>query len=148
MKNLFCNHTPTEEDIKEVANELGLLQNVHLLACDINDVKVILDGATNYILVEGMGNGSGRLSNALEDAVIQCCRTAKSYKLFSANKLLLHIEYNSDKPLLVEELEEVHTFMDMFEKEIHLITDMAVDNENANGDTIIVRILASNLMFK
>ena len=72
MKNLFCNHTPIEENIKEVANELGLLHNVHLLACDINDVKVILNGATNYILVEGMGNGSGRLSNELEDAVIQC----------------------------------------------------------------------------
>lgn len=42
MKNLFCSHTPSEENIKEVANELGLFQNVHLLACDINDVKVIL----------------------------------------------------------------------------------------------------------
>ena len=50
MKNLFCSHTPSEENIKEVANELGLFQNVHLLACDINDVKVILNGATNYIL--------------------------------------------------------------------------------------------------
>ena len=81
MKNLFCSHTPSEENIKEVANELGLFQNVHLLACDINDVKVILNGATNYILVEGMGNGSGRLSNALEDAVIQCCGIAKAYIL-------------------------------------------------------------------
>ena len=52
MKNLLCNHTPIEENRKEVANELGLLHNVHLLACDINDVKVILNGATNYILVE------------------------------------------------------------------------------------------------
>ena len=43
MKNLFCSHTPSEENIKEVANELGLFQNVHLLACDINDVKVILN---------------------------------------------------------------------------------------------------------
>ena len=115
MKNLFCSHTPSEENIKEVANELGLFQNVHLLACDINDVKVILNGATNYILVEGMGNGSGRLSNALEDAVIQCCGIAKGYNLFSADKLLLHIECNSVKPLLAEELEDVHTFMDMFE---------------------------------
>ena len=131
MKNLFCSHTPSEENIKEVANELGLFQNVHLLACDINDVKVILNGATNYILVEGMGNGSGRLSNALEDAVIQCCGIAKGYNLFSADKLLLHIECN--------------TFMDMFEKEIHLITDMVVDNENLKGDTLIVRLLATNL---
>ena len=145
MKNLFCSHTPSEENIKEVANELGLFQNVHLLACDINDVKVILNGATNYILVEGMGNGSGRLSNALEDAVMQCCGIAKGYNLFSADKLLLHIECNSVKPLLAEELEDVHTFMDMFEKEIHLITDMVVDNENLKGDTLIVRLLATNL---
>lgn len=148
MKNQFCNHTPIGENIKEVTNELGLLQNVHFLACDINNVKVILNGATNYILVEGMGNGSGRLSNAIEDAVMQCCRTAKAYKLFSADKLLLHIEYNSDKPLLVEELEEVHTFMDMFEKEVHLITDMAVDNETVKDDAVIVRILATNLALK
>ena len=70
MKNLFCSHTPSEEDIKEVANELGLFRNYHLTACDFGDVKFILNGATNYILVEGMGNGSRRLSNALEDAVM------------------------------------------------------------------------------
>ena len=52
---------------------------------------------------------------------------------------------NSVKPLLAEELEDVHTFMDMFEKEIHLITDMVVDNENLKGDTLIVRLLATNL---
>lgn len=144
MKNLFCNHTPSEEDIKEAANVLGLFRNLHLLACDINDVKVILNGATNYILVEGIGNGSGRLSNAIEDAVIRCCGIAKAYNLFSADKLLLHLEYNSGKPLWVEELEEVHTFMDMFEKDIHFITDMAIDNEKMKGDTIVVRILATN----
>jgi len=38
--------------------------------------------------------------------------------------------------------------MDMFEKEVHLITDMVVDNENVKGDTIIVRILATNLALK
>ena len=148
MNNQFCNHTPTEEDIKEVANKLGVLRNVHLLACDINDVKVILNGATIYALVEGRGNGSGRLSNALSDSVIKCCGIAKGVNLFSADKLLLHIEYNSEKPLLAEELEDVHTFMDMFEKEVHLITDMVVDNENAKDDTVIVRILATNLALK
>lgn len=49
---------------------------------------------------------------------------------------------------MAEELEDVHTFMDMFEKEVHLITDMVVDNENVKGDTIIVRILATNLALK
>ena len=64
MKNHFYHHAPTEEDIKEVADELGLFRNVHhLLACDINDVKVIMSGAANFILVEGIGNGSERLSN-------------------------------------------------------------------------------------
>ena len=93
MKNHFYHHAPTEEDIKEVADELGLFRNVyHLLACDINDVKVIMSGAANFILVEGIGNGSGHLSNALKDAVIQCCGIAKAYNLFSADKLLLRIE--------------------------------------------------------
>lgn len=151
MKNHFYHHTPTEEDIKEVADELGLFRNAHhLLACDINDVKVMMSSAANFILVEGIGNGSGsgRLSNAIEDAVIRCCGTAKPYNLFSADKLLLHIEYNSEKPLFVEELAEVNTFVDMFEKEIHLVTGMAIDNENVKGDTIIVRILATNLTLK
>ena len=53
MKNLFCSHTPSEEDIKEVANELVLFRNIHLTACDFGDVEFILNGATNYILVEG-----------------------------------------------------------------------------------------------
>ena len=63
---------------------------------------------------------------------------------------------NSSKTSVILEIKYMNTsstksmmnIMDMFEKEIHLITDMAVDNENANGDTIIVRILASNLIFK
>lgn len=148
MKNQFCNHTPIGENIKEVTNELGLLQNVHLLACDINDVKVILNGATNNMLVESLGNGSGRLSKALKDAVTHCCKIAKGYDSFSANKLLLQVKYNSDKPLLVEELEEVHAFMDMFEKEVHLITNMAVDNETVKDDAVIVRFLATNLALK
>lgn len=149
MKNHFYHHAPTEEDIKEVADGLGLFRNIHhLLACDINDVKVIMSGAVNFILIEGIGNGSGRLSNAIEDAVIRCCGIAKPYNLFSAEKLLLHIEYNSEKPLLVEELAEVNTFVDMFEKDVHLITDMAIDNENVKGDTIIVRILGTNLAIK
>lgn len=108
----------------------------------------MMSSAANFILVEGIGNGSGRLSNAIEDAVIRCCGTAKPYNLFSGDKLLLHIEYNSEEPLLVNELEEVHTFMDMLEKEVHLITDMAIDNENVKGDTISVRILATNLALK
>ena len=146
MKNHFYHHAPTEEDIKKVADELGLFRNGHhLLACDINNVKVMMRSVANFILVEGIGNGSG---NAIEDAVIRCCGTAKPYTLFSADKLLLHIEYNSEKPLLVEELAEVNTFVDMFEKEVLLITDMAIDNENVKGDTIIVRILATNLAIK
>ena len=56
-----------------------------------------MSGAANFILVEGIGNGSGRLFNAIEDAVIRCCGIAKPYNLFSAEKLLLHIEYNSEK---------------------------------------------------
>lgn len=145
MKSLFCSHTPSEEDIKEVANELGIFRNVHLTACDFYDVNFILNGTTNYILVEGMGNGSRRLSNALEDAVIRCCEIAKAYNLFSADKLLLHIECKSEKPLLVEEIENVNTFMDMFEKAVRHTIDMVVDNENAKDDTVIVRILATNL---
>ncbi len=149
MKSHFYHHAPTEEDIKEVADELGIFPNGHhLLACDINDVKVMMSSAANFILVEGIGNGSGRLSNAIEDAVIRCCGTAKPYTLFSADKLLLQIEYNSEKPLLVEELAEVNTFVDMFEKEVLLIIDIAIDNENVKGDTIIVRILATNLAIK
>lgn len=149
MKNHFYHHVPTEEDIKEVADELGLFRNGHhLLACDINNVKVMMRSAANFILVEGIGNDSGRLSNAIEDTEIRCCGTAKPYTLFSTDKLLLHIEYNSEKPLLVDELAEVNTFVDMFEKEVLLITDMAIDNENVKGETIIVRILATNLAIK
>lgn len=56
MKNHFYHHAPTEEDIKEVADEVGLFRNGHhLLACDINDVKVMMRSAANFILVEGIG---------------------------------------------------------------------------------------------
>ena len=91
-----------------------------------------------------MGNGSRRLSNALEDAVIRCCEIAKAYNLFSADKLLLHIECKSEKPLLVEEIENVNTFMAMFEKAVRHTIDMVVDND-VKDDTVIVRILATNL---
>ena len=85
-------------------------------------------------------------ANSVMRGRLDARRTLKSLVAdLRADKLLLHIECNSVKPLLAEELEDVHTFMDMFEKEIHLITDMVVDNENLKGDTLIVRLLATNL---
>lgn len=148
MRTLFCNHTPTEDSIKEMAHDLGVFWNVDVLACDMNDVKAIMTDASNYVCVEGVGVGARRLPNALEDAVARCSEVAWAYHLFSAHHVLLRVEYNDEKPLLMEEQTRLHAFLSKFGDEAHLIVSLMADNEGVREDRLCVRILAADLALK
>ena len=74
MKNSFF-EKPTEDNIKETG-ELFCFRDA-VIALDGNDVKDVMTGADNAIVLTGRATGSNRLADAIEDAVLHTCSWQK-----------------------------------------------------------------------
>ncbi len=145
MLNRFYNRKVTENDVQEAADALAVSCGTPVVSCNINIVRAVMTCADNYVIAKGTGIGSRRFAKALEDVVKQCAEIAKRYNLFGADNVLLHIETSSEKPLLMEELAELSAFSKKFETDVYPIIGVAVDDENVEGDAVVVRLLATNL---
>ena len=83
----------------------------------------------------------------IEDAIIKICTVAKGFDLFSANKIFVHLSYNEKEPILSADLLELSQFADMFQADTSVMWGLSCDN-NITGDTVIARLIASNLKLK
>ena len=111
MKNRFIEN-PTEGDIMEIGEEFLLRDAVVVI--DSSDIKEIMDGAENAIILSGKATGRNRCTDAIEDAVLHTCSLADGYDLFSAEKGLLYVISPKQVPLLISESEAINTFFEMF----------------------------------
>lgn len=118
-----------------------------LISFDIADISAIAKDASNVVLLEGYANGSCRISDSIEDAIIKICTIAKGFDLFSANKIFVHLSYNEKEPILSADLLELSQFVDMFQADTSVMWGLSCDN-NITGDTVIARLIASNLKLK
>ena len=109
-----------------ISNNAGL----PLISFDIADIRAIAKEAYNVVLLEGYANGSCRISDSIEDAIIKICTVAKGFDLFSANKIFVHLSYNKKEP--------IHT---------SVMWGLSYDN-NIADETVIARLIASNLKLK
>ena len=139
MKNQFL-EKPTEDNIKETG-ELFCLRDA-VIALDANDVKDIMGGADNAIVLTGRATGSNRLADAIEDAVLHTCSMAKGYDLFSADKVLLYMVCPKSQPMLMSENEATRTFVEMFPHATEWRWGLA-ETDDINEMRIVV--IASNL---
>ena len=64
-----------------------------LISLDIADISSITKDASNVVLLEGYANGSCRISDSIEDAIVKICTVAKGFDLFSATAILVHLSY-------------------------------------------------------
>ena len=142
MKNLFFEN-PNDEDIKEIGDIFYLRDAI--IPIDTSDIKEVLEGADNAIVLHGKATGRNRCADAIEDAVLHICFVAKGYDLFSASSVVIYITSTKQEPMLMSEIEAINTFVQMFSpitqwrwglKESKEITDMKVT------------IIASNLKKK
>lgn len=86
MKNRFIEY-PNENNIKEIGKYFCLHDAV--IAIDSSDVKEIMDGAENTIVLSGKATGSNRCGDAIEDAVLHTCSVVCDFNLFTANKFII-----------------------------------------------------------
>lgn len=88
MKNLFFEN-PNDADIVEIG-EIFYLHDA-IIPIDSSDIKEVLEGADNAIVLHGKATGHNRCADAIEDAVLHTCAIAKDYDLFSASSVVIYI---------------------------------------------------------
>ena len=142
MKNLFFEN-PNDEDIKEIG-EIFYLRDA-IIPIDTSDIKEVLEGADNAIVLHGKATGRNRCADAIEDAVLHTCAIAKDYDLFSASSVVIYITSPKQEPMLMSENEAINTFVQLFSP----ATQWRWGLEDSD-DTIDMKvtIIASNLKKK
>ena len=142
MKNLFFEN-PNDEDIKEIGEIFYLLDAI--IPIDTSDIKEVLEGADNAIVLHGKATGRNRCADAIEDAVLHTCAIAKGYDLFSASSVVIYISSPKQEPMLMSENEAINTFVQLFSP----ATQWRWGLEDSEGTIDMkVTIIASNLKKK
>ena len=142
MKNLFFEN-PNDADIKEIG-EIFYLHDA-IIPIDSSDIKEVLEGADNAIVLHGKATGHNRCADAIEDAVLHTCAIAKDYDLFSASSVVIYIRSPKQEPMLMSENEAINTFVQMFTP----ATQWRWGLEESNGTAEMrVTIIASNIKKK
>lgn len=142
MKNLFFEN-PNDEGIKEIG-EIFYLRDA-IIPIDTSDIKEVLEGADNAIVLHGKATGRNRCADAIEDAVLHTCFVAKGYDLFSASSVVISISSPKQEPMLMSENEAINTFVQLFSP----ATQWRWGLEESEGTIDMkVTIIASNLKKK
>ena len=142
MKNLFFEN-PNDEDIKEIGEIFYLLDAI--IPIDTSDIKEVLEGADNAIVLHGKATGRNRCADAIEDAVLHTCFVAKGYDLFSASNVVIYFSSPKQEPMLMSENEAINTFVQLFTPETQLRWGLEESYGTAEMKVIII---ASNLKKK
>ena len=142
MKNLFFEN-PNDEDIKEIGDIFYLRDAI--IPIDSSDIKEVLEGADNTIVLHGKATGSNRCADAIEDAVLNTCFVAKGYDLFSASNVVIYFSSPKQEPMLMSENEAINTFVQLFTPETQLRWGLEESYGTAEMKVIII---ASNLKKK
>ena len=142
MKNLFFEN-PNDADIKEIG-EIFYLHDA-IIPIDSSDIKEVLEGADNVIVLHGKATGHNRCADAIEDAVLHTCAIAKDFDLFSASNVVIYFSSPKQEPMLMSENEAINTFVQMFTP----ATQWRWGVEESEGTIDMkVTIIASNLKKK
>ncbi|MDR0541547.1 MAG: cell division protein FtsZ [Dysgonamonadaceae bacterium] len=103
-----------------------LITNPHQINIDFADVKTTLKDGGVAIMNSGFGDGEKRLIKACNDALNS--PLLNNTDVFRAQKILFNINYTTQKPVKLSEMEEVRNFMAQFYKEINVIWGQGVDD--------------------
>ncbi|MDL2224420.1 cell division protein FtsZ [Bacteroidales bacterium OttesenSCG-928-M06] len=109
---------------KSIAEIITVPGHVNL---DFADVNTILRNGGVAIMSSGFGEGEGRVTKAFESALNS--PLLNNNDVFNAKKILFNVYFSPDKPLMMEEMNEVNDFMTKFGKEIEVIWGAAIDDK-------------------
>ena len=133
-----------DDTLSVAAKSIAELITVHgQINLDFNDVKTVLKDGGVAIMSTGYGEGDGRVKKAIEDALHS--PLLNDNDVFNSKKILISISFRSDdtnhKGLMMDEMNDVHDFMDKFGTDFEL--KWGVANDPSLGDKVKVTILAT-----
>lgn len=113
-----------------------------IINLDFNDVTTVLKNGGVAIMSTGYGEGSGRVSKALEAALHS--PLLNNNDIYNSRKILLNINFcadNKQSDLMMEEMNEVNDFMSKFNDDVEVKWGLATDP--TLGNKVKITILSS-----
>jgi cell division protein FtsZ len=132
----LCN---AARSIAEIITEHGIIN------LDFNDVKTVLKDGGVAIMSSGFGEGEGRVTKAINDALNS--PLLNNNDIYHSKKILLRISFCGDtaegsSTLMMEEMNEVHEFIDKIKVE-DVETKWGLSVDPSLGNKVKVTILAT-----
>ncbi len=109
---------------------------------DFQDVKTVLENGGVALMSTGYGEGEGRVSKAIDEAVKS--PLLNNNDIFNSKKVLLNINFSDaeeSQQFTMEEMNEVNNFMSKFSKDVEVKWGMATDA--SLGNKIKITLLAT-----
>lgn len=133
-----------DDTLSVAAKSIAEIITVHgQINLDFNDVKTVLKDGGVAIMSTGYGEGDGRVKKAIADALNS--PLLNDNDVFNSKKILISISFRSDdaghKGLMMDEMNDVHDFMDKFGSDFEL--KWGVANDPSLGEKVKVTILAT-----
>lgn len=141
MRNKFVEN-PSDDIIVDVERLYGIHDGI--IQIGIEDLHSVISGSKNVLVIEGVGNGNNRVSNAIEDALLHTCQTAPGYDIFSADKVIIKLIYPQMKELMLNEVEALTQLAEMFPPTTQFIWGVS-ESEDLRTDAVAL-IVASNIV--
>lgn len=132
----LCN---AARSIAEIITEHGIIN------LDFNDVKTVLKDGGVAIMSSGFGEGEGRVTKAINDALNS--PLLNNNDIYHSKKILLRISFCGDtaegsSTLMMDEMNEVHEFMEKIKVE-DVETKWGLSVDPSLGNKVKVTILAT-----
>ena len=112
---------------KSIAEIITLRGTINL---DFNDVKTVLKDGGVAIMSTGFGDGEGRVSQAITDALHS--PLLNNNDIFNSKKVLFVITYSPNSELMMNEMDEIHEFMSKFGKDVETKWGLYIDESLEN----------------
>ncbi len=113
-----------------------------IINMDFQDVTTVLKNGGVAIMSTGFGEGSGRVTKAIEEALHS--PLLNNNDIYNSKKVLLNINFSSDDgkdSLMMEEINEVNDFMAKFKEDVEVKWGLATDP--SLGNKVKITLLAS-----
>ena len=128
--------TTMREAFAKADDILSIEGNINL---DFRDVKKILKDGGVAIMSTGIAEGEKRLKYAIENALKS--PLLNNNDISNAKKILFNISWSKEAPLLIEETNEIDTFMESLDPNIEVIWGEAEDD--TLGKSVKFTVLAT-----
>ncbi len=142
VKNAFARADDTlTVAAKSIAEIITMTGTMNL---DFNDVKTVLKDGGVAIMSTGYGEGEGRVTKAIRDALNS--PLLNNNDIYRSKKLLFKISYSSKGDLMMPEMDEIHEFMKHFGNDLE--TKYGIFQEEDLDQKVKFTILATGFGVK